>query len=111
MDQNLGKLLQLHLESIKRSAVSPEMLLSLLLAGKILKQDELAAYQQVPAEDRINFLFERVEKKNNDTVKAFIDMLEARFPTNQTHSVRKSEHSKWNEGEWRIIGHNGLISN
>ena len=99
MDQDLGKLLQLHLESAKGSSVSPDTLLALLLTGRILRQDEVGDYQQLPAEDRMDFLFDKVRKKNSDAVKAFINILEGNLSPTSTRTVRKSEHYKWNEGE------------
>ena len=99
MDQDLGKLLRLHLESIKASAVSSDKLLTLMLAGKIVKQDEVGEYHQVPAEERVDFLFDKVQKKNSEVVKAFINILEGHFPASPSRTVRKSEHYKWSEGE------------
>jgi len=97
MDQDLGKLLQLHLESAKGSSVSPDTLLALLLTGRILRQDEVGDYQQLPAEDRMDFLFDKVQKKNSDAVKAFINILEGNLSPTTTRTVRKSEHYKWSE--------------
>ena len=101
MDQDLGKLLRLHLESVKGTSTSPDTLLSLLLTGKIIKQDEVAEYQQLPAEDRVDFLFDRVQKKGSDTVAAFINILEGNLSPNATRIRRKSDVYKWNEGELR----------
>ena len=99
MDQDLGKLLRLHLESVKGSSTSPDTLLSLLLTGKIIKQDEVGEYQKLPAEGRVDFLFDKIQKKGSDTVKAFISILEGNLSPNSTRNARRSEHYKWNEGE------------
>lgn len=104
MDLDLGQLLRVQNEGIKSSSVSSDTLLSLVLAGKILKQDEVAEYPQVPAEDRIDFLFEKVQKKNSETIKAFVNIIDARFPTSSTRTVRKSEPRKWGEGECGLLG-------
>ena len=93
MEQDLKRVLNLQKESIQRT-VSSETLLSLLLAGKILTQDEVGDLQTVPTEQRIDFLFDKVQSKNTDTVKAFINLLETHQPQLVARSTRKTEHTR-----------------
>lgn len=93
MEQDLKRVLNLQKESVQRT-VSAETLLSLLLAGKILKQDEVGDFQTVPTEQRIDFLFDKVQSKNNDTVKAFISLLDTHQPQLLARSTRKTEHTR-----------------
>ena len=114
MEENPAQLLAVNRSNIK-STLSADKLLSLLLAAKLLDQDEVVACQAMPTEIRADFLLDTIQGRNKDSLRSFLAVLAAHYPQLRSPNPRGTETTTASSGKSRygpklfVAGNDGVV--